>query len=154
MNSRLYADEELVMEGMANLQRGWEAVGGRLYLTNHRLIFEAHAINIQNQATDIPLTRIHKVEKCWSEIFGLIPLVPNSIAVETTDGVSFRFVAWGRQEWIDAIEMNAAMARKQTRDRRPETSDRKRGGTGIEERARMPETRDKKRGDTGIEERD
>jgi hypothetical protein len=133
MNTRLDRDEDIIMDGMANLQRGWEAVGGHLYLTNRRLIFEAHALNIQSQSTVVPLARIEKAEKCWSKIFGLIPLVPNSMLITTTDDVEFRFVAWGRQEWIDAIEMNAARARSRE-ERRAEPREKRPGDTNIEAR--------------------
>lgn len=43
--------------------RGWEGVGGRLYLTNRRLVFESHAINLQTGTTDIPLADIVDAKK-------------------------------------------------------------------------------------------
>lgn len=50
MRMPLLSGEQLIKEGFANLQRGWEALGGRLYLTNQRLIFESHPFNIQREA--------------------------------------------------------------------------------------------------------
>lgn len=45
MNTILLPGEMTVKEGPGNMQRGIETVGGRLYLTNMRVIFEAHALN-------------------------------------------------------------------------------------------------------------
>lgn len=55
MNTELRYDENLIRDGAANLQRGIETVGGWLYLTTRRLVFEAHALNVQSGATVIPL---------------------------------------------------------------------------------------------------
>jgi hypothetical protein len=87
------------------LQRGIEAVGGWLYLTSKRLIFESHALNIQAGTTVIPLASITGARKCWTKFLNLIPLFPNSFAVATKEGKEYRFVTFGRQAWIDAIEV-------------------------------------------------
>src|SRR5688572_21922907 len=42
------AGETVVFESMASHYRGAEAVGGKLYLTDKRLIFKSHKLNIQN----------------------------------------------------------------------------------------------------------
>ena len=55
MRMPLLSGEQLIKEGFANLQRGWEALGDRLYLTNQRLIFESHPFNIQRGSAVIPL---------------------------------------------------------------------------------------------------
>jgi hypothetical protein len=104
MKTPSVADECPVREGTANLQLGVETVGGTLYLTNRRLIFETQVLNIQTGATIIPLNTITGVRKCWTKFLNLIPLLPNSIAVSTRDGKEYRFVAFGRQDWIAAIE--------------------------------------------------
>jgi|SRR5215471_78302 len=104
MKTPLLPDETLVKDGAANLQRGIETVGGRLYLTNHRLVFESHAFNIQTGITIIPLTSVVGARKCWTRFLNLVPLFPNSIAVSTTDGKEYRFVTFGRKAWIAAID--------------------------------------------------
>jgi hypothetical protein len=102
MKTRLRDDEDILRDSMANMQRGVETAGGHLYLTTHRLIFEAHAFNIQSGVSVIPLRDVEGVEKCWTRFLGLIPIFPNSIAVATKDK-TYRFVVPSRQEWIDAI---------------------------------------------------
>jgi hypothetical protein len=97
-------DETPLKDGAANLQRGIETVGGLLYLTNRRLVFESHALNIQTGATIIPLASITGARKCWTKFLNLIPIFPNSVAVSTKEGKEYRFVTFGRQAWIEAIE--------------------------------------------------
>ena len=61
-------------DGMASIQRGIETVGGSLYLTTQRLIFESHALNIQTGKTIIPLGDVKDVQTCWTKFLGLIPM--------------------------------------------------------------------------------
>lgn len=105
MDLALYPGELLVKQGGANLQRGAEAVGGKLFLTDRRLVFRSHGMNIQNAGVDIPLTDVTGLAKAWTKMFGAIPLVPNSIVMHTAAGIDFSFVVMGgRGTWISAIE--------------------------------------------------
>ena len=109
MKIELAPDETLVREGGANMQRGWEAVGGKLALTTSRLVFASHAFNVQAGPAEIPLADIRDVTPAWTRFLGLIPVAPNSICVRTDRG-THRFVLYRRKEWIAAI--NAAAARR------------------------------------------
>ena len=104
-------NETPVKDGAASLQRGIETVGGRLYLTNQRLVFESHALNIQTGDTVIPLSIINGARKCWTKFLNLIPVFPSAIAVSTKEGKEYRFLAVGRQAWIDAIEAALGVSR-------------------------------------------
>lgn len=53
--------ERTVMEVPANLWRGWEAVGGRLTITNQRVIFLPHGLNIHKAPVEIELDSIASV---------------------------------------------------------------------------------------------
>jgi hypothetical protein len=108
MKTLTLSDESPVKNGVANLQRGIETVGGNLYLTNRRLIFESHALNIQTGATIIPLGSITGARKCWTKFLNLIPMFPNSVAVSTKESTEYRFVTFDRESWIDAIEHQRA----------------------------------------------
>jgi hypothetical protein len=103
MNTLLNADETILKDGPANLQRGAETVGGKVYLTSRRLVFEAHKFNLQRGATEIPLGDISSVARCWTKFLNLIPVLPNSLAVTTTQGEEYRFVLFGRDAWEEAI---------------------------------------------------
>jgi hypothetical protein len=96
---------------VANLQRGIETVGGRLWLTTERLVFESHGFNVQTGTTVIDREEISSAEPCWTRFLGLIPLAPNSLAVTLRDGTTHRFVLWGRREWAAAILERAAASR-------------------------------------------
>src|SRR5262245_18675273 len=99
MMIQMHVGESVLREGLANLQRGWETVGGRLYLTNERLIFEPHALNLQTQPEELRLSDASVVEKCWTKFLGKIPLMPNSLAVHARQVYVLRFVLWRRESW-------------------------------------------------------
>ncbi len=106
MKTELKENEQIIKKGAANLQKGLETVGGKLYLTDQRLVFEAHKINIQGGNTEINLSDIQSSEKCWTKFLGFIPLMPNSLAVHTKTGKEYRFVLFGRGAWAAAIDAN------------------------------------------------
>jgi hypothetical protein len=91
-------------EGRANLQRGAETVGGRLFLTNRRLIFEAHIFNVQRGGDQIQLGQIEEMRPAWTKFFGVIPLVPSTLSVRTDGGAEYNLVCRGRSAWMTAIE--------------------------------------------------
>ena len=106
MKTELKRNEQIIKQGAANLQKGIETVGGKLYLTNQRLVFEAHKINIQGGSTEINLSDIQSSEKCWTKFLGFIPLMPSSLAIYTKAGKEYRFVLFGRESWAAAIDAN------------------------------------------------
>ncbi|MGI4800685.1 MAG: GRAM domain-containing protein [Janthinobacterium lividum] len=103
MKTVLEASEQVVKQGRANLQRGLETAGGFLYLTNRRLVFEAHSFNFQRQFTQIALPDIELVVPCWTKLLGVLPLLPNSLSIQTKSDV-FNIVLSGRAAWRAALE--------------------------------------------------
>ncbi len=104
MKTELQQGEEIIKKAPANLQKGIETVGGHLYLTNQRLVFETHSLNVQRGVTGLYLTNISSTRKCWTKFLGTIPLLPNSLAICTKQGKEYRFVIFGRTAWASAIE--------------------------------------------------
>ncbi len=100
---RLLPGEAIQRTGLANLQRGAETVGGRLYLTSQRLIFEPHAFNIQTHPEELRLSDVCGMEKCWTKFLNKVPVMPNSLAVHARQGHVLRFVLWHRESWMAAI---------------------------------------------------
>ena len=96
--------ESAVKEGRASLRRGAETVGGRLFLTNRRLIFEAHIFNAQRGGDQIKLAQIDEVRPAWTKFFGAIPLLPSTLSVRTHDGDEYDLVCRGRRAWLAAIQ--------------------------------------------------
>src|SRR5687767_8037138 len=91
--------ERLIRDGAANMERGREAVGGRLFLTDRKLLFQSHVFNIQAGPSEIPLYDIEDVRTGWTRLFGLVPLVPNSIVVRHRGGAVARFVVFAKRQW-------------------------------------------------------
>ncbi len=104
MKTELRQDEQIVKEGAANLQKNIETVGGKLCLTNQRLVFEAHKLNVQSVTAEVELSDIQSSLPCWTKFLGLIPIFPNSLAVFTKQGKEYRLVLFGRHAWAAAIE--------------------------------------------------
>ncbi len=104
MDTPLESGETVIKEGRANLMRGAEGVGGRLSLTDRRLVFESHALNLQRGPALLALSEVAGLDKVWTRVFGLIPLAPNGLAIRSADGQELRFVVSGRSKWIEAIE--------------------------------------------------
>lgn len=110
MKIDLQANEKMLRKGAANLQRGAETVGGTLFLTDQRLVFQSHAFNLQTGVTEIPLLDVVGTRRCWTRFLGVVPIMPNSLAVTTTRGTEHRFVLFGRGEWEAAIGAQATLA--------------------------------------------
>ena len=104
MKTELRQGEQIIKEGAANLQKNIETVGGKPCLTNQRLVFEAHGLNVQSGIVEVQLSNIQSSLPCGTKFLGLIPIFPNSIAVFTKQGQEYRFVLFGRHAWATGIE--------------------------------------------------
>ncbi len=104
MKIDLRPGETLFREGGANIRRGVEAVGGRLFLTSERLLFQSHAFNVQTGTTEIALADIRGTALRWTKFLGVLPLFANTLVVQMRDGAEYRFVPHGRMKWQAAIE--------------------------------------------------
>jgi hypothetical protein len=112
MKIPLLPEEQLVKDGAASLQLGIDVAGGWLYLTNVRLIFESHAFNLQTGTAIVPLKSVNGTRLCWSRLFGVIPMFPNSLVVATVESREYKFLVFGRRHWKDAIEWQVAAVGK------------------------------------------
>ncbi|QMV44836.1 hypothetical protein FPL14_01515 [Cohnella cholangitidis] len=91
----------------ANLFRGIESVGGRLSITNERLVFEPHAINIQSNILELNVQDIVKVEKRNNLL-----VVPNGMKLTTGDGKEYKFVIWNRSKIIELLNQTIKQAQQ------------------------------------------
>lgn len=102
--------ETVLMEGRANMQQlNIPPVdkGGKLILTNRRLVFIAHAFNFGSKFDEIPLSEI----AITGNDFNLLMPTPNMIRVVMKDGEQYEFVVTGAQKeaWKQKIA-EAALA--------------------------------------------
>tara|TARA_Y100000815_G_scaffold150927_1_gene136978 strand:- start:24 stop:605 length:582 start_codon:yes stop_codon:yes gene_type:complete len=95
---KLELNEEIEIEGSANLFRGIEGIGGKIFLTNKKLIFKSHKINIQKGQTDIEYSTIKEIVKRKTA-----KLIDNGIRIITDDGKEFDFVVNERDLWFEKI---------------------------------------------------
>ena len=98
MNSKLNEGERLIKEGRANYfnSRGGmlgTSAGGKLYLTNQRILFEGHGFNVGREAVVI---NIKDIVNCSTGF-------PNSLTVLTGDNQEFKFAVNGKKGWENEI---------------------------------------------------
>jgi hypothetical protein len=92
-------DEDVLFETPANHFKGIEAVGGKLYLTNTRLIFKSHKLNVQNHELSINLTNIQNVTRYKS-----LGFIKNGLSVTTMDNKTEKFVVEQGEEWLKHLK--------------------------------------------------
>ena len=92
--------EPAVLEKMANLFRGVEAVGGRMYLTSNGIYFISHSLNVQAGETRIGYEDILNIEKC-----NTLGIMPNGLRVVTKRGATYQFVLWGRNDVMACLNL-------------------------------------------------
>ena len=104
MKSELMHDEKIIKKGKANHFVGVTNVGGTLYLTNTRIIFETNALNWKQK---------HNFSLLFKDIsdFGkknTLFIIPNSIFITSNEGKEDKFVVFGREKWLKEIEERAS----------------------------------------------
>lgn len=104
----LHEGEEIQFEIGANLRRGIEYVGGLLTITNKRLFFKPHAVNIQTRELTVPLEKIH-----YAKTTNVMGIVPSGLLVQLFDDTTYIFsieFAWmnKREKLVDYIEEKTA----------------------------------------------
>lgn len=98
---QLYPNEEILADVAANMFRGIESVGGRMKITDKRIIFEPHAVNLQKMVAEIPLSQVADVTPR-----NTLMIVPNGILVLLKSGVEYKFVVRGRERLIAIIRQH------------------------------------------------
>jgi hypothetical protein len=90
--------EIVVKEGGANHFRGKEGVGGKLVLTDRRLIFKSHKFNVQNHKTDFDLKDVEKLQATKT-----LNILENGLTIELANREKHKFVVDEPKEWIEKI---------------------------------------------------
>jgi hypothetical protein len=89
------SDEKLVFQTGANHFKGIEGVGGRLYLTDKRLIFKSHKLNFQNHELVIKLSEIASAGR-----YKNFRLANNGLSIQTTQHITEKFVVDRIDKWM------------------------------------------------------
>jgi hypothetical protein len=91
-------NETIVFETGANHFKGVEGVGGKLYLTNKRLVFKSHNFNIQKHELSISLSDVDQVAR-----YSTFGIVNNGLSVTTSDNVIEKFAVQQPEEWMNQL---------------------------------------------------
>ncbi|HKJ34900.1 MAG TPA: GRAM domain-containing protein [Balneolales bacterium] len=89
------SNEELIFESPANHFKNKEAVGGLLSITNERIVFQSHDLNLQNHKWEISTSDIKKLteRKTWG-------IIPNGLTIETSKNAIEKFVVDEPDKWV------------------------------------------------------
>ena len=93
----LLTEEEMQFQTGANHFMGLEGVGGKLYLTNQRLVFKSHKLNFQKHELSILLSDISTVER-----YKTIGIIDNGLTV-TVGGKEEKFVVESPEIWLEKL---------------------------------------------------
>ncbi len=99
MNTKLLENENILKEGSANYfnrSNGLfigQSAGGKLYLTNQRLLFEGHGFNVGREAV---VVYIKDVINCSTGF-------PNTLTLLTERNEEFKFAVNGKKDWLNKI---------------------------------------------------
>lgn len=95
----LLPNEEIVLAAPANHWNGIESVGGKLTLTDRRLVFRSHKFNFQN----------HREEFDRASIASAVPhsKLVKGIVLTTQENVGHTFIVDFREKWIS--ELNSSL---------------------------------------------
>jgi hypothetical protein len=97
-------DEQVLLDEGANHFKGIERVGGKLALTNKRLLFRSHKFNIQNHIESILLSQIASVEK-GKHSSG------NVVRVNLKDGQAHFFGVISPPLWVETLSNQISLMR-------------------------------------------
>lgn len=103
----LGSGDGLLRSGLANHFKGIEAVGGKLFLTERRLRFVSHKLNVQRHDESWALDEIASVEPTRT-----LGIIPNGMRVTLRSGGRERFVLYERRAWVEAVREAAAAVAK------------------------------------------
>ncbi len=103
---KLESEETVVKEGGANLIPVNKGEGGKLAVTNRRLLFKGQRYDTRDFQFVIEFDKIESIRthKSWK-------LLKNELHIAMTDGTTFRFAVDHPVQWLSAIEGQMSSAR-------------------------------------------
>jgi hypothetical protein len=93
------SNEIILKEAGANHFKGKEGVGGKLVLTNKRLIFKSHKFNVQNHQENFDLVEIVSAQRTKN-----MKIFNNGLLLALNNKEKHKFVVDEPSEWVSTIE--------------------------------------------------
>lgn len=103
----LQPDETVVLSGFANRIGFWGGPGGRLVLTNQRLLFtNRRGTKIRNSysLSDVVFVEVASSVTIWTLFFLVTIFLRNAIKVTFRNQTTQRFVVTNKARWIALID--------------------------------------------------
>ncbi|PIE50610.1 MAG: hypothetical protein CSA38_02255 [Flavobacteriales bacterium] len=97
---KLEENEQVKFKGKANFYGGLKSTAGALFLTDKKVIFRSHSLNIQKGQTNINYEDINGIIKRKTSY-----LIPNKIRVTIKNGQKFDFIVNNQKEWFEKLNM-------------------------------------------------
>ena len=94
----LNPNEQIIHQGGANHFVGMEGVGGKLFMTNQRLFYKSHGMNIQDHELTIEFDDIVRLELCRT-----MYVIPNGLKIHLKNRDVEQFVVQGRKKWMTLL---------------------------------------------------
>jgi hypothetical protein len=94
---KLSEGEVVLQQYNANMFRGKEAVGGRIFITDCNFLFQSHSFNIQRGQSSIPLSEI-----AGAQTFAILK-VDKGLQLKTRDGKEYKFVVEQREDLMQHL---------------------------------------------------
>jgi hypothetical protein len=91
-------NENIIKEGGANHFKGLEAVGGKLVLTDKRLIFKSHGFNIQEHQESFDLQQLEKLY-----VTKTVKFLESGLTLELKNNDRHRFIVEDPKQWVEEI---------------------------------------------------
>lgn len=85
--------EEILFKVRATLRKGWEGVGGKIEVTNKRIVFTSHKLNFTTCTVPIPLEDILEFRA-----YNFLGFIPNRILIKLKNGTEYHFIVAKRKE--------------------------------------------------------
>ncbi len=95
--------KNIIMKSSAHYKKGFSQIEGKLYLSDDKLEFKTLMISLRTEKFNISLVDISSVSLVWTKLFGLFPLLPNSILIKTKNDKSYKFIVKKSKKWINNI---------------------------------------------------
>lgn len=94
-------DNEIIkLQTPANHFKGPEVVEGVLFLTNQRLVFKSHKINIQVHELSIPLLEIREAYK-----HKRLGIIDNGLTINAISNKGEEFIVEKNDEWVKYLRL-------------------------------------------------
>lgn len=97
-NFNLDTGDVAIFQTPANHFKGAEGVGGSLCITDKRLLFKSHNLNIKNHELSISLLEIATVDR-----YKTLGLINNGISVHLANNSTEKFVVDKADKWVEQI---------------------------------------------------